>query len=143
MPDSFAFYFSLCYKSFFLTSAKRIRLLRLTGIHIWKCYFIGHLVLFDDLYPGNIFIGDATTVTSETKIITHLYNLETASYDVDEVHIGNNCFIGMNTSICKLVVIGNNTCVGRGTVIIKDLPENTVCARVPCKVIWYRISGDN
>ena len=137
------FIFSLCYKSFFLTSAMRIRLLRLAGVHIGKHCFIGHSILFDDLYPGNIFIGDATTVTSGTKIITHFYNPETASYDVGEVHIGNNCFIGMNTLICKPVIIGNNTCVGGGAVVTKDLPENTICAGVPCKIIRYRGASDN
>lgn len=132
------FIFAWCYKSFFLTSALRVKLLRLTGVHIGKNCFVGHSVLFDDLYPNHIFVGDGTTITSGTKILTHFYNPATLSYDVGEVHIGSNCFIGMNTLVCKPVTIGDFVCIGGGSVVNKDLPDNSVCAGVPCRVIKIR-----
>ena len=135
------FIFAWCYKSFFLTSAVRVRLLRLTGMHIGKNVFIGHSVLFDDLYPANIFIGDNTIITSGTKIITHFYVPQTRTFTVGEVRIGANCFIGMNTLIVKPVTIGSNAVVGGGSVVTKDIAPGTVCAGVPCRVIISAETG--
>ncbi|MCM1321960.1 MAG: acyltransferase [Bacteroides sp.] len=108
------FIFAWCYKSFFLPSAMRIRLLRLCGVHIGKKCFIGQFVLFDDLYPQNIFIGDGTTITAGTKIITHFKNSVTGGFDVCEVRIGAHCFVGMNTLFTKPVCVGDNTIIGGG-----------------------------
>lgn len=108
------FIFAYCYKSFFCPSAIRIKLLRLCGVHIGKNCFVGQFVLFDDLYPENIFIGDSTTVTCGTKILTHFKNLDSGKYEVGKVRIGSNCFIGMNTLIVKPVCIGNYSIVGGG-----------------------------
>lgn len=33
------------------------------------------------------------------------------------------------------VTIGNNVVIGSGSVVTHDLPSNTICAGVPCKVI--------
>lgn len=132
------FIFAYCYKSFFCPSSLRVKLLRLCKVHIGKNCFVGQFVLFDDLYPQNIFIGDNTTITTGTKILTHFKNTSNGKFEVGEVHIGSNCFIGMNTLFTKPVSIGDFTIVGGGSVVTKDLPENSVCAGVPCKVIKMR-----
>lgn len=129
------FLFSVSYKSFFITSNIRIKLLKKAGVHIGKNCFIGQFVLFDDLYPENIYIGDDVTITIGTKILTHFFNPQTKSYEVGKVIIENNVFIGMNTLITKPINIGHNSCIGAGSVITKNIPQNTVCAGVPCKVI--------
>lgn len=84
----------------------------MVGVHIGNNCFIGQFVLFDDLYPEKIYIGDNTKVTSGTKILTHFYNTDKNTFEVGEVHIGNNCFIGMNTLITKPITIGDYTIVG-------------------------------
>ena len=129
------FVFAYCYKSFFCPSSLRIRLLRLCGVHIGRDCFVGQFVLFDDLYPQNIFIGDGTSITAGTKILTHFKDTDTGRFEVGEIHIGSHCFIGMNTLFTKPVHIGDYTVVGGGAVVTKDLPERTVCAGVPCRVI--------
>ena len=131
---------SKVYNSFFITSNLRIKLLRKVGVHIGKNCFIGQFVLFDDLYPQNIYIGDNTKITTGTKILTHFFNPDNNRFEVGEVHIGDNVFIGMNTLITKPVTIGNYTVVGGGSVITKDLPENMICVGVPCKPIKERES---
>lgn len=132
------FIFAWCYKSFFCPSAIRIKLLRLAGVHIGKNCFIGQFVLFDDLYPDHIFIGDGTTVTAGTKMLTHFKNSDTGAFEVGEIHIGSHCFIGMNTLFTKPVHVGDYVIVGGGSVVTKDLPEKTICAGVPCRVIKHR-----
>ncbi len=49
--------------------------------------------------------------------------------------IGNNVFIGMNTTILKGVHIGNNVVIGAGSLVSKDIPDNCVAAGNPCRFI--------
>lgn len=49
--------------------------------------------------------------------------------------IGNNCWIGANSVICLGVTIGENTVIGAGSVVTKDIPANCVAAGNPCRVI--------
>lgn len=114
------FIFAWCYKSFFCPSAIRIKLLRLAGVHIGKNCFIGQFVLFDDLYPDHIFIGDGTTITAGTKILTHFKNSDTGAFEVGEIHIGSHCFIGMNTLFTKPVHVGDYVIV-RGGVLWRKI----------------------
>lgn len=42
------------------------------------------------------------------------------------VTIEDNCWIGANVTICPGVKIGKNSVIGAGSVVIHDVPENTV-----------------
>lgn len=50
------------------------------------------------------------------------------------VSIGNNVFIGVNSTILKGVHIGNNVIIGANSLVNKDIPDNCVAAGNPCKV---------
>ncbi|MDZ8052246.1 MAG: acyltransferase [Aulosira sp. ZfuCHP01] len=52
--------------------------------------------------------------------------------------IGDRVWIGANVTILKGVTIGNDTVVGAGSVVTKDLPEKAIVAGVPARVIKYR-----
>jgi len=52
-----------------------------------------------------------------------------------EVVIGNDVWIGGNSVICPGVHIGNGCVIGAGSVVTKDIPDNTIAAGNPCKVI--------
>lgn len=49
--------------------------------------------------------------------------------------IGNNVFIGANSTIMYDVEIGNNVIIGAGSIVTKSIPDNLICAGVPCKQI--------
>lgn len=49
--------------------------------------------------------------------------------------IGNNVWIGANVTVLPGVTIGNNCTIGAGSVVTKDIPENTIAVGNPCKVI--------
>ena len=49
--------------------------------------------------------------------------------------MGNNVFIGANTTLLYDVSIGDNVIIGAGSVVTKDIPDGVVAAGVPCKVI--------
>lgn len=51
------------------------------------------------------------------------------------VTIENNVWIGSHVVINPGVTIGENTVIGAGSVVTKDIPANVVAAGAPCKVI--------
>ncbi len=52
-----------------------------------------------------------------------------------EVTIGDNVWIGGNSVICPGVHIGHNVVIGAGSVVTKDIPDWSIAAGNPCKVI--------
>ncbi len=51
------------------------------------------------------------------------------------ITIGNNVWIGGNAVILPGVTIGDNTVIGAGSVVTKNIPSNVVAVRKPCKII--------
>ncbi len=51
------------------------------------------------------------------------------------VTIGNDVWIGGNATILPGVTIGNNVVVAAGSVVTKDIPDNSLVGGVPAKVI--------
>lgn len=52
-----------------------------------------------------------------------------------EVTIGDNVWIGGNTVICPGVHVGDNVVIGAGSVVTKDIPDWSIAAGNPCRVI--------
>jgi galactoside O-acetyltransferase len=51
------------------------------------------------------------------------------------VHIGKNCWLGAGVIILPGITIGDNTVIGAGSVVTKDLPANVVAVGNPCRVL--------
>lgn len=51
------------------------------------------------------------------------------------VTIGNNVSFGQNVIVLKGVVIGDNSFIGAGSIVTKNIPSNSVAVGVPCKVV--------
>ena len=51
------------------------------------------------------------------------------------VHIGRNCWLGAGVIVLPGVTIGDNTVIGAGSVVTKDIPANVVAVGNPCKVL--------
>lgn len=54
---------------------------------------------------------------------------------VKPVEIKENVWLGMNVIVLKGVTIGENSIIGAGSIVTKDIPANVVAAGNPCKVI--------
>ena len=52
-----------------------------------------------------------------------------------EIKLGDNVFIGANSTILYDVKIGNNVIVGVGSLVNKTIPDGVVAAGVPCRII--------
>ena len=51
------------------------------------------------------------------------------------VEIGNNCWIGANSTILDGVKIGDNTVIAAGSVVTKSFPKGVVIGGLPAKII--------
>lgn len=51
------------------------------------------------------------------------------------INVGNNVWFGGNVTVLAGVTIGDNTVIGAGSVVTKDIPSNVVAVGNPCKII--------
>jgi maltose O-acetyltransferase len=51
------------------------------------------------------------------------------------VVIGNNVWLGGSSVICPGVTIGDNSVIGAGSVVVRDVPANCVAVGNPCRVV--------
>jgi acetyltransferase-like isoleucine patch superfamily enzyme len=92
------------------------------GVHIADNVFVGHNVTFiNDKIPR------ATTTDGQMQ--------SEADWKVVETFVKTGASIGSSATILCGVTIGENSIVGAGSVVTKDVPANTIVAGVPAKVI--------
>lgn len=118
----------MCFPPFYTDFGKNIT--------IGKNVFFNTGCSFQD--RGGIMVGDGTMIGMNVTIATlnHGLPLETRNTTFSSpVVIGNNVWIGSNATILPGVTIGDNSVVAAGAVVTKEVPENTVVAGVPAKVI--------
>lgn len=92
------------------------------------------------LDPSHCFlieIGDNVTFSNRVSLFTHDASCKnlTSYVKIGKIEIGDNVFIGANSTILPNVKIGNNSIIGAGSVVTKDVPENCVAVGNPAKVI--------
>lgn len=99
-------------------------------------------MVLDDTRPYLLSIGDNTNITHGVSILTHDFSKCVLRQvygqwigEGAETVIGNNCFIGVNSTILMGTHIGNNTIIGAGSVVHGIIPDNVVAAGNPAKVI--------
>lgn len=94
-------------------------------------------IIFDPSHSWLISIGDNVTIAPRVHILCHDASTKSAlGYTkIGKVKIGNNTFVGANTTILPNVVIGNFCIIGANSVVTHDIPNNSVAVGNPCKVI--------
>ena len=95
------------------------------------------LTLVDDTYiyvGNNVMIGPHVTIATAAHPVSPEKRKKGLQYNLP-VRIGDNCWLGAGVIVLPGVTIGENTVVGAGSVVTKDLPANVVAVGVPCRVI--------
>ncbi|MCE1165539.1 MAG: N-acetyltransferase [Bacteroidetes bacterium] len=92
------------------------------GVHIADNVFVGHNVTFiNDKYPRSTNDDGSMQNESDWKVV--------------ETHVKKGASIGSSSTIMCGVTIGENSIIGAGAVVTKDVPDNVIVAGVPAKVI--------
>lgn len=91
--------------------------------------------------PYLVRLGDHVTVTSEVRFVTHdggVWVFRDEHPDIDlirPIEVRDNVFLGMRSTILPGVTIGRNSIVAAGAVVAKNVPEGSVVAGVPARVV--------
>lgn len=109
---------------------------------------IGKNVNFYGMRPGMfstepwlISIGDNVYITNGCQFVTHdggtlILRKEVPDLEITApIKIGSDVYIGLNSLILPGVTIGNRVIIGAGSVVNKDIPDGSVAAGVPARVV--------
>lgn len=88
-------------------------------------------------FSGDLTIGRGCTISSNSKIYTHDHGLDPNSIPKKrKTIIGENVWISTNVIILQNVSqIGKNSIIAAGSVLSKDVPENSIFGGIPAKLI--------
>jgi maltose O-acetyltransferase len=92
-------------------------------------------VKFDESHCWLITIKNSVTISPQARILAHdASTKKKLGYTkIGPVHIADNVFIGAEAIILPGVTIGENSIIGAGSVVTKDVHANVVCAGHPAK----------
>ena len=94
-------------------------------------------VVIDYSHYWLIEIGNDVTLAPRVHVLAHdASTFNHVGYSkIGKVKIGDNVFIGANSTVLPGVIIGKNVIIGAGSVVTKDIPENSIAVGNPAKVI--------
>ncbi len=107
-------------------------------VHFGKGVYANfNLTLVDDTH---IYVGDHTMFAPNVTVATAAHPLSPSKRKIQTqfnrpVHIGKNCWFGTGAIVLPGVTIGDNTIIGAGSVVTRDIPSNVVAFGNPCRVI--------
>lgn len=115
----------------------------------FRCEFGSNISVGDYVYAnfdfvildgGEVTIGDFVLFGPKCGIFTtnHAYDFEERKQGAcfaKPVVIQNHVWCGAHVVITQGVTIGENSIIGAGSVVTKDIPANVIAAGNPCKVI--------
>ena len=106
------------------------------NIRLGKDVFINKSCMFVDL--GGIELEDKVLIGPDVKILSVNHPLDPKNRRgviLKGVKIKHNAWLGAGVTVCPGVTIGENSVIGAGSIVTKDVPNNTVYAGVPAKFI--------
>ena len=130
------------------------KILRINGRVPWPVHFTSRVLYHENIRLGNrsapgmssncyvqgrngIRIGHNLRMGPGVGLISANHDIN--DYDVwpkiGPIKIGDNVWIGMNSTVLPGVTIGDNVVIAAGSVVNSDIPSNSIAAGNPCKVI--------
>ena len=108
------------------------------NMHVGNNFYSNfNLTVVDDV---DIYIGDNVMIAPNVVIATGTHpicpKLREKGYQYNlSVHIGNRVWIGAGTIILPGVTIGDDSVIGAGSVVTKNIPSGVVAVGNPCRVL--------
>lgn len=108
------------------------------NIELGENFYSNHnLVILD---CGKVTFGDNVFVAPDCGFHTagHPIDYERRNQGLEYAYpitVGDNVWIGAGVQVMPGVNIGSNVVIGGGSVVVKDIPSNSVAVGNPCKVI--------
>ena len=94
---------------------------------------------------GKIYIDDDVLIAQYVLITANVHNFDDPNIPIKDqpitaktIRIKRGAWIGANAIILPGVTIGENSIVGAGAVVTKDVPPMAIVGGVPAKIIKYR-----
>ena len=121
------------------------------NIYIGKNFFCNYdcrILDHDEVHIGdNVMFAPNVTIStishpllSEQRIVRNMSNSfePNGRGDIEiikPVNIGDNVWLATGVVVCAGVTIGNNSVIGAGSVVTRDIPANVLAFGIPCKAI--------
>lgn len=89
---------------------------------------------------ARITIGEDVQIGPNVQLLTPTHPLEAEPRrakleSAKPIAIGNNVWLGGGVIVCPGVTIGENTVVGAGSIVVKDLPPNVLAVGNPARIV--------
>ena len=130
------------------------QLFKQIGKNVWiepdfKCEFGKNITIEDDVYInfGCIILDCAEVTIGSHTLFGPNIGLYPVNHSTDAqeringgcygkpIYIGKNVWLGGDVKVLAGVTIGDNTIIGTGSIVTKDIPSNVIAVGNPCKVI--------
>lgn len=108
------------------------------GIKLGENVFVNYNATMLD--GGIISIGKNTQIGPNCQLVTPNHPIDYLERRkpierCSPIKIGEDCWLGTGVIVCPGVKIGDRSIIGAGSVVVKDIPSDSMAVGNPCKVI--------